>query len=313
MRFLLALVALLSMAVPAAAVDRVKVTVLSTMLADIPGHGEWGYAALVEVDGRKILFDTGAYPDTVLKNAEELGIDLSGVEEVVISHNHFDHTGGLIPLRQALMAKNPRALWRVHVGTGAFAVGGRGSARQAFRPLYEATGGLVVEHDGPAELAPGVWITGPVPRVHADETNCCKSPIILADGREAPDTVAEDSSLVISTPDGLVVIAGCAHAGIVNIVTAARTIAGPQPVAALIGGLHLADAKASKVDWTAAQLKAVGVKAFLSGHCTGLEPTRRLATAFGLGPADAVYGPVGATWERGKGIDPRRIAQPIRP
>jgi 7,8-dihydropterin-6-yl-methyl-4-(beta-D-ribofuranosyl)aminobenzene 5'-phosphate synthase len=78
------------------------------MLSDA-GFGEWGYAALVEVDGKKILFDTGANPDTVLKNAKTLGIDLSDVEDVVVSHHHGDHTGGLLALRRALMAKNQAA------------------------------------------------------------------------------------------------------------------------------------------------------------------------------------------------------------
>lgn len=311
MRWMMALLlALAAMARPAAAAERVKVTVLSTMLADLPGRGEWGYAALVEVDGRRILFDTGADTDTVLKNAAALGIDLSNVQEVVISHNHWDHVNGLVTLRQAMMARNPKALSVVHVGAGAFLAGGPGTPRVAIKAPYEATGGRFVVHDGPAEIAPDVWVTGPVPRVH-QETNCCKTGILQADGTLAPDTVPEDNSLVIRTPEGLVVIAGCAHAGIVNIVTAARRIVGAQPIAALIGGLHLADAKASTIEWVAAQLKAVSVAQFLSGHCTGLEPTRRLAAVFGLGPADAVYAPVGGSWERGKGIDPRRIARPI--
>lgn len=296
---------------PALAAERVKVTVLSSMLADIPGRGEWGYAALVEVDGRRILFDTGSEADTVQKNAAALGVDLASVEEVVISHNHFDHTGGLLTLRKALMARNPRALSVVHVGEGAFNLGAPGSARTNLRAPYEATGGRMIAHAGPFQIAPDMWVTGPVPRVNPDETNCCKSPMILPDGRQVTDTVPEDTSLVIRTPDGLVVISGCAHAGIVNIVTAARSIAGPMPLAALIGGLHLVDADARMVDWTAAQLKAVGVAQFLSGHCTGLEPTRRLAEAFGLGPADAAYAPVGGIWERGKGIDARRIARAI--
>jgi 7,8-dihydropterin-6-yl-methyl-4-(beta-D-ribofuranosyl)aminobenzene 5'-phosphate synthase len=311
MRWILALaMALLTMVQPAVAAEKVKVTVLSTMLADIPGRGEWGYAALVEVDGRRILFDTGADTDTVLKNAQALGVELSNVEEVVISHNHWDHVNGLVSLRQAMMARNPKALSVVHIGAGAFQRGGPGTARVDIKTPYEATGGRFVVHDGPAEIAPGVWLTGPVPRVYP-ETNCCKAGILQADGTLTPDTVPEDNSLVIRTPDGLVVIAGCAHAGIVNIVTAARRIAGPQPISALIGGLHLADAKGSTIEWVAAKLKEIGVAQFLSGHCTGLEPTRRLATVLGLSPADAVYGPVGGSWERGKGIDPRRIARPI--
>lgn len=74
-------------------VNTLKITTLSTMLAD-KGIGEWGYAALIEVDGHKILFDTGNKPKTALQNALDLNIDLSDVEDVFLSHNHSDHTGG---------------------------------------------------------------------------------------------------------------------------------------------------------------------------------------------------------------------------
>ena len=96
----------------------VKVTVLSTMLAGDRGRGigEWGFAALLEVDGRRLLLDTGERPETVLRNAGELGIDLSDVTDLVITHNHGDHTAGLVTLRRELAKKNPRALsarmWR---------------------------------------------------------------------------------------------------------------------------------------------------------------------------------------------------------
>jgi len=93
-------------------VRTLRVTVLSTMLADTKGIGEWGFAARVEADGHRLLFDTGARPDTVLANARELRIDLSTVEEVVLSHHHGDHTGGLLTLRRAQMAIKSTALCR---------------------------------------------------------------------------------------------------------------------------------------------------------------------------------------------------------
>ena len=115
----LLLVLLVLMLAPATAlaaqVGRLKVTVLSTMMAD-QGVGEWGYAALVEVDGRKILYDTGARPETVLANAREMKIDLSGIEDVVLSHHHGDHTGGFLVLRKALAEQNPKALSLLHGG-----------------------------------------------------------------------------------------------------------------------------------------------------------------------------------------------------
>ena len=102
-----------------ARVGSLRVLVLSTMLAD-RGVGEWGFAALVEADGRRLLFDTGARPETVLTNAAELGVDLAGITDVVLSHNHADHTGGLLSLRRELAKQNPEALSRAHVGSGIF-------------------------------------------------------------------------------------------------------------------------------------------------------------------------------------------------
>src|SRR5580692_5082739 len=101
----------------ATVVATLKVTVLSTMLAD-QGIGEWGFAALVEADGRQLLIDTGHRPDTVLLNARELGIDLSHVPTVVLTHFHGDHIGGLLSLRSEMQSHDPSALSVAHVATG---------------------------------------------------------------------------------------------------------------------------------------------------------------------------------------------------
>ena len=83
-------------------VHAVRITVLSTMLTDAVGVGEWGFSALVEADGKRVLFDTGGRPETVLNNARELGVDLSNVEDVILSHHHWDHVTGLVTLRREL-------------------------------------------------------------------------------------------------------------------------------------------------------------------------------------------------------------------
>ena len=82
--------------------------------------GEWGFSALVVVDGHCVLFDAGRYPDTVLRNARALDVDLSCVTDVVLSHFHFDHTTGLKPLVDAIRDKNPESFQRVHVAEGFF-------------------------------------------------------------------------------------------------------------------------------------------------------------------------------------------------
>lgn len=264
-------------------VKALKVTVLSTMLAD-RGLGEWGYSALVEVDGRKFLFDTGANPDVVLKNARTLGIDLSDVEDVVISHNHDDHTGGLITLRRELMKKNPKAMSRAHVSANIFLprVKADGSDDNGLTPLraeYERLGGHFILHDRATELAPGVWFTGPVPRKYPETNWSTEGDKLRTPSGDVTDNVPEDAALVFSTDEGLVVLTGCGHAGIVNIAEYAQKIAGPAPVFAVIGGLHLFAKSDDVVDWTGAQLRRMGVKYLLAGHCTGIEATWRLRAA----------------------------------
>ena len=122
----LALAATLLAAAPtstlAARATSVKVTVISTMLVgnSNAGVGEWGFAAVLEVDGQRLLIDTGARAETVLRNAAELKVDLASITDLVITHNHADHTGGLLVLRRELAKQNPKALSRVHVPKGIF-------------------------------------------------------------------------------------------------------------------------------------------------------------------------------------------------
>src|SRR5579859_5728762 len=106
---------------PTAQIHSLKITVLSTMLVGEPSAlGEWGFSALVEADGHRILLDTGAHPDTVATNARNLKVDLSGIHEVILTHDHWDHVAGLLSLRRECMKKDPAAMSIVHVGKGIF-------------------------------------------------------------------------------------------------------------------------------------------------------------------------------------------------
>jgi 7,8-dihydropterin-6-yl-methyl-4-(beta-D-ribofuranosyl)aminobenzene 5'-phosphate synthase len=297
---------------PHAQVHSLKVTILSTMLAD-DGIGEWGFAALVEADGHQVLVDTGARPQTVLQNARELGVDLAPVKEVILTHNHEDHVGGLMTLRTELMRTNPSALSRVHVAKGIFysrpsPKGGEDNQMIAIRKDYEATGGIFVEHEQAAEIFPGAWLTGPVPRPYP-ERNWSVSGKVLTPAGLIEDTIPEDQSLVLNTPQGLVLLSGCGHAGVVNTLTFAQSEFHGVQVLAILGGFHLFPATDSQVDWTADKLKGFGVSYLLGAHCTGIESVYRIRERLGLPRRSAVVGAVGATFVLGEGIHPGRIAQ----
>ncbi len=295
--------------------EQVKVTILSTMLAGDPGAGigEWGFAALVEVDGRRLLVDTGARPETVLRNAEELGIDLATVTEAVITHNHDDHTGGLMTLRRELGRKNAKALLRAHVAKGIFlsrpaSDGRETNAFLATAKAYRETGGRIVEHDEASELLPNVWFTGPVPRVHP-ERNWSGSGRLRGPEGLVEDTIPEDASIVVDTPEGLVLVSGCGHAGIVNTIEHARDVVREAPIVAAIGGFHLFAADDAHLAWTGKRLAAFGLGHLVGAHCTGIEATVRLRELAGLSRKTALVGAVGATYSRGEGIEPRALAQ----
>jgi 7,8-dihydropterin-6-yl-methyl-4-(beta-D-ribofuranosyl)aminobenzene 5'-phosphate synthase len=289
-----------------------KITILSTMLAD-SGIGEWGFAALVEADGHKILFDTGARPRTVLENARELKVDLSDVEDVVLSHFHRDHTGGLLTLRQELMKANPRALSRVHVGEGIFLprrYKGKEDANQMIvtKADFEATGGQFIIHEKFEEIVPGVWLTGPVPRPN-QEKNWQRGVEMNIGGKWVDDTLPDDQSLLFQTDKGLVLLSGCGHAGVVNTIEYARKILGAQKVYGAVGGFHLYELPDEKLAWTAKKLKEYGVTQILGAHCTGIESLFTLRQLLGLTKKTAAVASVGAQFDLDTGVQTGSLAR----
>ena len=286
-----------------------KITILSTMLAD-DGIGEWGFAALVEADGHKILFDTGARPQTVVDNARELKIDLAGVQDVILSHFHDDHTTGLMTLRREFSKSNPKALSRVHVGNGIFLErrGHNPNPMPQMKKEFEATGGVFVVHEKPEELFSGIWLTGPVPRVYP-EKNYTAGTEVNTGNVWVEDTVPDDQSLVFNTSHGLVLLSGCGHSGIINTLEYARGFLRPAPVDAAVGGFHLFAASDQQLAWTASKLKEYQTARILGAHCTGIESVYRLRELLGLTRQTCLVATIGAVYDLTSGIKTGRIAQ----
>jgi 7,8-dihydropterin-6-yl-methyl-4-(beta-D-ribofuranosyl)aminobenzene 5'-phosphate synthase len=294
----------------------VTVTILSSNLASGATVGEWGFSALVEADGKCVLFDTGRHPDTVQRNAAALDVDLSCVTDVVLSHFHFDHTTGLIPLVDSLREKNPDAIRRVHVAEGFF-LPRRVPARYGDierntmieqRPALEGKGVRFIEHSGPAEILPAIWITGPVERNNIEHT-FGKDVEVLIDDDWVEDFVPGSQGLTVATADGPVVLLGCGHSGSVNLLQQVRRSIQDHTIHALMGGMHLFSADERTLDWTAAKLREIGVQHLMAGHCTGVEPLMHLRTGLGLSRNTAVIGAVGSRFVYGEGIYPTAIAR----
>lgn len=292
-------------------VSSLEITILSTMLAD-EGFGEWGFAALVEVDGKRFLFDTGAHEDTVLRNLKVKGLDLSDVEAVVLSHNHADHTTGLLPLRREFASMRATALGKAYVGRGIFwpRISAKGQVDDRMAGVkrdFEAKGGSFVEVGAPLEIMPGVWLTGPVPRIHP-ERNWSVTGKVRTEAGDVEDTVPEDMTMVFRTAEGPVYLFGCGHAGVINTLEHGRKAIDPSPVRAVIGGLHLFSATDEHLAWTAQKLKEFGVQQLMGAHCTGIEAVYRIRALAGLNRQSCVVGAVGASYSLAKGIVPGAIA-----
>ncbi len=294
----------------------VAVTILSSNLANGSTVGEWGFSALVEVDGRCVLFDAGRHPDTVLRNAEALNVDLSCVTDVVLSHFHSDHNTGLIPILDDVRPNNPDAMRRIHVAQGFFLLRRRPTVTGyeernvmiATRVPLEAAGVEFIEHSEAAQILPGVWVTGPVERPHP-EKNYPQRMQVNMDGEWIEDYVPDSQGLTVVTAEGPIVLLGCGHSGAVNLLEQVQSSIQDQPIHALMGGMHLFGADDQTLGWTADRLRAIGVQHLMAGHCTGVEPLFRLRTGLNLSLRTAVVGAVGSRFVYGEGIHPTAIAQ----
>ena len=294
---------------PARRVKKLQIRILSTMLAET-GIGEWGFAAMVEADGHRILFDAGTRPDTVIENAKALRVDLA-VNEMLLSHFHGDHNGGLLTLRKSVAP----SLGTCYVGEGIFLPRRASQFDEKERndtlllkPAYEASGGKFVSVDKPTEIHPGIWLTGPVPRKYPERNWSGTSRIVTAKG-QIEDTVPEDMSLVFDTEAGLVVLSGCGHSGIINTLEHARNTIRQAPIHAAIGGFHLFDASDETLAWTAGKLRKFGLANFVGAHCTGIEAVYQIRQRTGLDRKHCIVGAVGAGFDLATGIQPGRLAR----
>jgi 7,8-dihydropterin-6-yl-methyl-4-(beta-D-ribofuranosyl)aminobenzene 5'-phosphate synthase len=202
----------------------------------------WGFAALLQLGGQTILFDTGSNGRVLLRNMAALGLSPESVDLVFLSHPHWDHMGGL----DSVLELAPRTRLVVH----------EGFSKHLIHDLRDQCAELIVMGPDPMELAPGVWSTGLI-------------------GSEPPE-----HAMVIDTGGVTAAVTGCAHPGIGPIVQHARRMTG-SPIHWAIGGFHLMYAGDSEIREAIETLQALGVARVVPTHCTGDQARAAFRQAFG--------------------------------
>jgi 7,8-dihydropterin-6-yl-methyl-4-(beta-D-ribofuranosyl)aminobenzene 5'-phosphate synthase len=246
-----------------------KITVLND---NAPGKGclaEFGLSYLIEAD-RSVLLDTGI-TDIFIQNAVRLNISLDDVDTIVLSHGHYDHGNGLQYLRAKKLICHPDVFMRRYNKKDNSYIGlnlTEEDARRKFDIIFSRT---------PYNISPEIIFLGEIPRYNDFEAQITH----FKDDTGADDFVPDDSALAITTSKGLVVISGCAHAGICNTIDYAREVTGISTIHAVMGGFHLRSDN-EQTRQTIDYLKKLKVEKVYPSHCTALPALAKFYEAFNI-------------------------------
>ena len=271
--------------------ESLEVTVL---IDDYAGYdsgllGQHGVAFLLEarIDrGQKtILFDTGQSAAPVLQNMKSLGKNPGSIDMVVLSHCHFDHTGGLAGILETTERSRIPVIAHPSIYRSNFTVKPSlrpvGMSPENSRETIRRNGGELILTEEPLPLMPGAVTTGEIKERASFEKTPTLSLLTIENGKMVSDPMADDLSLVFILPQGLVIVTGCSHAGITGIIDTAVHLTGIDHVNALIGGFHLIDADENRISSTVDALMDMNIDKIYTGHCTGLKAEAKMLQRLG--------------------------------
>ncbi len=229
--------------------------------------GEHGFAALLETDRGVVLFDTGASNEALASNARALDVDLGRVEAIVLSHGHYDHTGGVA----AAGAAAPQATVYAHDELAAPRWARRFGVSKAIgvpksSAAMLARRGPIQAVDSPVVLPQGVCLSG---TVYGQPSAAQRGFFAERRGRPVPDPFDDELFVLARPPAGWALVSGCCHRGVRNTLRHARGLTGGEPIRTVIGGLHLRRTPKRGLDALLPVLDDAGVEELLIGHCTG--------------------------------------------
>jgi len=266
-----------------------------TILVDDQPNGEkllteHGFALWIEFGGKRILFDCGQ-SDYCIQNAEQMGIDIGTADVLVVSHGHYDHTGGI----PEVLKRNPRITVYCHPGIfmprysrqhdGTIKpVGINRNTSDALNKVIDRIQWV----SGITRITDFAGITGPIPRLSSFEDT--GGAFFLDPIAKRPDPVTDDCAMWFTTAEGLVIVTGCCHSGIVNTLQFIDDRIDATRVHTVIGGLHLLNASSERIDSTGDYIRTKGIGRIIPCHCTGDGAVIYLTLRFG---SQVVPGKVG--------------------
>jgi len=303
--------------------DRVEITILVDNVTDMliqgsphakrapffkgtemlpPLRAEHGFSALIDIylnnTSHKVLFDTGASGDVVLYNADRLGVDLSNVETIVLSHGHSDHAGGLMPLLKRINSPQMPVILHPDAFLKRWIVlpnGQKTRIRSVEEDKVLQAKAKVVKITEPYPLFGNLVVaTSEIPRRTQFEQGF-PAHYAEIDGKLQPDPlIRDDQALVMNVKGkGLIIISGCAHAGIINTVLYSKEVTGVNKVYALMGGFHLSFPNESIIDPTVEELKKIRPTFIIPCHDTGWKAANAILNAM---PENFIPSAVGTTF-----------------
>jgi 7,8-dihydropterin-6-yl-methyl-4-(beta-D-ribofuranosyl)aminobenzene 5'-phosphate synthase len=258
----------------------INITTLAENTASLGFIGEWGLSILIEADNKRVLLDTGA-SFSAIYNAQLLGIDFRTIDLIVLSHGHYDHTGGI---KDILLRRGPVDIFaHPDIWDNKYSFGEKDNKRYIGVPFarehLESFGARFNLSRDPVWISDKIVTSGEVPFTTeyegTDQTLYVKEKDV-----SRLDIFPDDLSLAIKTDAGLAIFLGCAHRGIINIIRHFQKLTGDERIYSVVGGTHLISASPERLDRTVADLKKTGIRKLGVSHCTGFAASARLADEF---------------------------------